>query len=130
VTTSFTDETGEFIGIHQWKEEVLREIGGEFLFLHVHIISCPRFILIYLLIQHAGLRKVLYDAAIAAGAEVHAGATVVSVSGDGPHVTLTTGETLLADVIIGADGCSSVVQRAIVGKHIFNAAPCHSLFYR
>lgn len=105
-------ETGEFIGTHQWEEEVLRETGGEFLFLH-----------------HVGLRRVLYDAAIAAGAEVRAGVTVVSVSGDGPHVTLTTGETLLADVIVGADGRSSVVQQAIVGKDVLSATPYQCLFY-
>ncbi|KAG2114824.1 hypothetical protein DEU56DRAFT_841667 [Suillus clintonianus] len=105
-------ETGEFIGTHRWEEEVLRETGGEFLFLH-----------------HDGLRRVLYEAAIAAGAQVRAGATVVSVSGDRPHVTLSTGETLLADVIIGADGRSSLVQQAIVGKDIFDAAPYQHLFY-
>ncbi|KAG2336615.1 FAD/NAD(P)-binding domain-containing protein, partial [Suillus weaverae] len=105
-------ETGEFIGKHYWKEEVLRETGGDFLFLH-----------------HASLRQVLYDTAIAAGAEVRAGTTAVSVSGDGPRVTLTTGETLLADVIVGADGHSSIVQQAIVGKDVIDAAPYQSLFY-
>ncbi|KAG1852791.1 hypothetical protein DFJ58DRAFT_790611 [Suillus subalutaceus] len=105
-------ETGEYIGTHLWEAEVLRETGGDFLFLH-----------------HEGLRKVLYDAAIAAGAEVRAGTKVASVSGDGPHVTLTSGETLLADVIVGADGRSSVVQQAIVGKDVFDGAPYQSLFY-
>lgn len=105
-------ETGEFIGTHWWEEEVLRETGGDFLFLH-----------------HVGLRQVLYDAAIAAGAEVRAGTSVASVSGDSPHVKLTTGETLLADVIVGADGRSSIVQRAIIGKDVFDAAPYQSLFY-
>ncbi|KAG1838188.1 hypothetical protein DFJ58DRAFT_814536 [Suillus subalutaceus] len=80
-------ETGEFIGTHRWEEEVLRETGGDFLFLHAF----------------------LYDTAIAAGAEVRAGTTVVSVSGDGPRVT--------------------VVQEAIVGKDVLDAAPCQSLFY-
>ncbi|KAG0705834.1 hypothetical protein DFH29DRAFT_872791 [Suillus ampliporus] len=105
-------ETGEFIGTHRWEEEVLRETRGEYLFLH-----------------HVGLRQVLYEAAIAAGAEVRAGATVASVSGDGPHVTLTTGETLLADVIVGADGRSSIVQQAIVGKDVHDVTPYHCLFY-
>ncbi|KAG1834961.1 hypothetical protein DFJ58DRAFT_868483 [Suillus subalutaceus] len=105
-------ETGGFIGMHLWEEEVLRETRGDFLFLH-----------------RASLRKVLYDTAIAAGAEVRAGTTVVSVSGDGPRVKLTTGETLLADVIVGADGHSSVVQQAIVGKDVLDAAPYQSLFY-
>ncbi|KAG1854277.1 hypothetical protein F4604DRAFT_2043211 [Suillus subluteus] len=105
-------ETGGFIGMHLWEEEVLRETRGDFLFLH-----------------RASLRKVLYDTAIAAGAEVRAGTTVVSVSGDGPRVKLTTGETLLADVIVGADGHSSVVQQAIVGKDVLDATPYQSLFY-
>ncbi|KAG2147794.1 uncharacterized protein EDB93DRAFT_1146710 [Suillus bovinus] len=105
-------ETGEFIGTHRWKEEILRETGGEFLFLH-----------------HASLRQILYDAAIAAGAEVRAGTTVVSASGHGPRVTLSTGETLLADVIVGADGRSSIVQQAILGKDVPHEAPYHFLFY-
>lgn len=105
-------ETGEFIGTHRWEEEVLRVTGGDFLFLH-----------------HVGLRQVLYNAAIAAGAEVRTGTTVTSVSGKGPHVTLASGETLLADVIVGADGCSSVVQQAIIGKNVSAATPYQSLFY-
>ncbi|KAG1737068.1 uncharacterized protein EDB91DRAFT_1140876 [Suillus paluster] len=105
-------ETGEFIGTHRWEEEVLRETRGEYLFLH-----------------HDGLRRVLYEAAITAGAEVRAGVTVASVSSDGPHVTLTTGEKLLADVIVGADGRSSLVQQAIVGEDIHGGAPYHCLFY-
>ncbi|KAG1895960.1 uncharacterized protein F5891DRAFT_1056034 [Suillus fuscotomentosus] len=105
-------ETGEFIGTHHWEEEVLRVTGGDFLFLH-----------------HAGLRQVLYDAAIAAGAEVRAGTTVASVNGDGPRVTLSTGETLLADVIVGADGRSSIVQQAIVGDDVLDTVPYQYLFY-
>ncbi|KAG2030257.1 hypothetical protein BDR03DRAFT_987211 [Suillus americanus] len=50
------DETGEFIGTHCWEEEVLRETGGDFPSLY-----------------HASLRQVVYDAAIAAGAELRAG---------------------------------------------------------
>ncbi|OAX34598.1 FAD/NAD(P)-binding domain-containing protein [Rhizopogon vinicolor AM-OR11-026] len=107
-------DTGEFVGTHQWEEEVLRETRGEYLFLH-----------------HVGLRRVLHDAAIAAGAEVRLGVSVVSVNSDddGPHVTLTTGETLMADVIVGADGRSSIVQQAIVGKDVYGSSPYHCLFY-
>ncbi|KAJ8588135.1 FAD/NAD(P)-binding domain-containing protein [Rhizopogon salebrosus TDB-379] len=107
-------DTGEFVGTHRWEEEVLRETRGEYLFLH-----------------HVGLRQVLHEAAIAAGAEVRLGVSVVSVDGDGdsPHVKLATGETLMADVIVGADGRSSIVQKAIVGKDVYGSSPYHCLFY-
>ncbi|KAG2092538.1 hypothetical protein BD769DRAFT_1679021 [Suillus cothurnatus] len=45
------------------------------------------------------------------------------------NVTLAS-ETLLADVIVGADGCSSVVQQAIIGKNVSAATPYQSLFYK
>jgi salicylate hydroxylase len=128
--TTSADETGEFIGTHRWEEELLRVTGGDFLFLHVCISTCPRLTLISSIIQHVGLRQVLYNAAIAAGAEVRTGTTVTSVSGEGPRVTLASGEILLADVIVGADGCSSIVQQAIVGKNVSAAAPYQSLFYK
>ena len=82
--------------------------------------------------QHVDLRRVLHEAAIAAGAQVRLGVPVLSVShdDDGPHVTLATGETLMADVIVGADGRSSLVQQAIVGKDVYGSLPYHSLFYK
>jgi salicylate hydroxylase len=74
----------------------------------------------------------LHEAAIAAGAEVRLGVSVVSVDGNGdsPHVKLATGETLMADVVVGADGCSSIVQKAIVGKDVYGSSPYHCLFYK
>jgi salicylate hydroxylase len=74
----------------------------------------------------------LHEAAIAAGAEVRPGVHVVSVSSDGdyPHVTLATGETVMADVIVGADGRSSIVQQAIVGNDVFASSSYHCLFYK
>ncbi|KAG2062838.1 hypothetical protein BDR04DRAFT_1123671 [Suillus decipiens] len=80
-------------------------------------------------IQHAGLKQVLYDAAIAAGAEVWAGTTVVSVNGGGPHMMVSMGETLLADVVVGADGCLSIVQQAIIGNNVLDAVPYQCLFH-
>lgn len=86
----------------------------------------------YLFIQHVDLRRILHEAAIAAGAEVRLGVSVVSVSADGdsPHVILPTGEKLMADVIVGADGRSSIVHQAIVSKDVYNSAPYHCLFYK
>jgi len=51
-------------------------------------------------------------------AAIHLGARCVQVepTGDQPRVTLASGETITADVIVGADGVHSVVRKLIVGE--------------
>ncbi|KAF9223227.1 FAD/NAD(P)-binding domain-containing protein [Gyrodon lividus] len=105
-------ETGELLGTHIWEEEIIKEIGGEYLFCH-----------------HSDLWHLLLDAATRAGAEVHTGVKVLSVDCDDRHVRLSTGATLRADVIVGADGCSSLIQQKIAGKDVYGSAPTHCLFY-
>ncbi|KAH0833402.1 hypothetical protein J3R83DRAFT_12508 [Lanmaoa asiatica] len=105
-------ETGEVLGMHVWDEDILTETGG-----------------VYLSCHHADLRRLLLDAAIEAGAEVHSGVKVVSVDCNGCHVTLSTGAKLRADVIVGADGRSSLIQHAITGMDVYGSAPSHCLLY-
>ncbi|KAI9460294.1 hypothetical protein HD554DRAFT_2294757 [Boletus coccyginus] len=105
-------ETGEMLGMHVWDEDIFTETGGAFLLCH-----------------HADLCRLLLDAAIEAGAEVLSGVKVVSVDCNDRRVTLSTGTRLEADVIIGADGCSSLIQQAITGKDVFGAASSHCMFY-
>ncbi|MBE1586579.1 FAD-dependent oxidoreductase [Nonomuraea angiospora] len=58
------------------------------------------------------LHKTLLDAALRAGAEIHTGSRVVSADPRGT-VTLASGETLTADLVVGADGVKSQVRDAI-----------------
>ena len=69
--------------------------------------------------QHGDLVQLLYDLATEAGANVSINTVVSSIqTGDGPQhsVILTNGEVINADVIIGADGCSSIVRPYVTGR--------------
>ncbi|EGN99370.1 hypothetical protein SERLA73DRAFT_90724 [Serpula lacrymans var. lacrymans S7.3] len=105
-------ESGEILGTHFWEEEVLKETGGEYLFLH-----------------HADLQRLLHNTALSFGAKIRNNATVALVDGDDCHVTLSTGEILRADAIIGADGRSSIIQREIVGHDVYNDTPHRFVMY-
>jgi salicylate hydroxylase len=62
----------------------------------------------------------LYNLAVSAGVTVSFNALVTSVSVDQstkiPQVRLASGEVLNADVIVGADGSSSVTRQAVTGS--------------
>ncbi|KAL6307441.1 FAD/NAD(P)-binding domain-containing protein [Sparassis latifolia] len=89
--------TGEFLGTQVWEEEVLRETRGE-----------------VLLMTHRNLVKVLYDAAISLGAKIRHNAEVVEIDAAKRQVTLASGEVLMADAIVGADGPSSLCRKAVM----------------
>ena len=57
----------------------------------------------------------VYRLAVSAGAQVEFGVSVTKVSPGSPEpsVTLSTGETIHADVVIGADGRSSIVRPVV-----------------
>lgn len=67
----------------------------------------------YLFFRRADLQGLLHEAAVAAGVEVRTGAEVASLSDD--RVTLVSGESLAAELVVGADGLRSVVRRHVVG---------------
>ncbi|THG94300.1 hypothetical protein EW026_g7146 [Hermanssonia centrifuga] len=94
-------DTGEQMGYAEWKPAVMEETGGEFL-----------------MMKHEDVHRLLHTLAIAAGAKIQFGATVTSVTpGDPkPSVTLATGETLTADIVIGADGPTSMVRRMVLDR--------------
>lgn len=50
------------------------------------------------------------DAAMAAGAQVEFGSEVLDVDESIPSVTLANGRTIMADLIVGADGVHSIVR--------------------
>lgn len=63
--------------------------------------------------QYVDLVNMLYDAAIDAGVILRFSSDVASVNPRRPTVTLTTGEVISGDVVIGADGPLSLCQRII-----------------
>ncbi|KAK7020830.1 6-hydroxynicotinate 3-monooxygenase [Favolaschia claudopus] len=92
-------DTGDRLGDHYWDDEVLRETQGEFLFGHL-----------------ADLRKMMYDVAVGQGATVRLGTTAVSVDPKRREITLDSGETLTADVVIGADGAFGLVRPLLLNE--------------
>ncbi|KAF9459024.1 hypothetical protein BDZ94DRAFT_1062718 [Collybia nuda] len=99
-------ETGEVLGTHYWDEEMIRETGGEFLFIH-----------------YGDLRNLLYDTAISHGAEVIFDARAACIDADNQTITLASGKVLRADVIVGADGASGVSRQLLEEDD----APVHRL---
>ena len=55
----------------------------------------------------------MYELAISAGAVVQFDTAVTSIDPSKPTVTLSTGEVLTPDIVIGADGYQSICQRLI-----------------
>ncbi|KAK7005516.1 6-hydroxynicotinate 3-monooxygenase [Favolaschia claudopus] len=92
-------ETGDRLGDHYWDDEALRETQGEFLFGHL-----------------ADLRKMMYDVAVGQGATFRLGATAVSVDPERRAVAFDSGETLTADVIIGADGVFGLIRPILLAE--------------
>lgn len=102
VATPWYDlHTGERMGVAQWRPAVMAETGGDFL-----------------LMKHEDIHRMVYRLAVNSGAKVEFGVPVESVSpGDSkPTVKLSTGEILTADIIIGADGATSIVRPVVVGE--------------
>ncbi|KAI0090692.1 FAD/NAD(P)-binding domain-containing protein [Irpex rosettiformis] len=100
--------SGVCIGVTPWEPTVMAETGGEFL-----------------MMKHEDVHRLVYRLAISAGAEVNFGVSVANVSPGSPTpcVTLSSGETIDTDVVIGADGRSSIV-RPVVCDFEDNEDPC------
>ncbi|KAJ6578086.1 hypothetical protein B0H19DRAFT_1062631 [Mycena capillaripes] len=101
-------ETGVLLGKHYWDEEVLRETRGEKM-------------------QLADLRKMMYDVAVSQGATIHLDTTVVTIDPERHTITLDSGETLRADVIVGADGVSGLVRPLLLAEQDIQEASEPSL---
>ncbi|KAI9655765.1 MAG: hypothetical protein M1821_005200 [Bathelium mastoideum] len=70
----------------------------------------------HLLIHRADLRRVLYDSALAAGVIVRLGASAEAINFDAVSVSLSTGQSVTADLIVGADGEHSLCREALLGR--------------
>ncbi|TFK53978.1 FAD/NAD(P)-binding domain-containing protein [Heliocybe sulcata] len=97
-------ETGDVFGSHQWDEELMRQTGG-----------------LYTVMRQSDLVNMLAVNAESHGAQIRYNARVVQMTkgsikgGIKPSVTLASGETLSADIIVGADGPDSTVRRFLLG---------------
>ncbi|KAI1796712.1 FAD/NAD(P)-binding domain-containing protein [Ganoderma leucocontextum] len=99
---SFNLRNGETVGYLAWQPAVLAETGGDFVLMH-----------------HKDIIDILYKLATEAGATVEFHKEVTSVrqgteEDNKPSVTLASGEVLTADIIVGADGCKSLVREVVL----------------
>ncbi|TFK49266.1 FAD/NAD(P)-binding domain-containing protein [Heliocybe sulcata] len=92
-------ETGEKVGAMVFHEEIMKGFGADWLYL-----------------QYGDICEWLHDLAIEAGATIRYGCEVVSIDPYRVSATLSSGETIRADLMIGADGLSSLVRRSVVGR--------------
>jgi salicylate hydroxylase len=92
--------TGERIGFTKWGEDLEKDYGAPYY--HIH---------------RADLHKLLHDLAFP-HVTMLLGSAVVDCDPDAasPSVTLKSGEVLMADLIIGADGVKSYIQEVVLGK--------------
>ena len=63
--------------------------------------------------QHAELHEILYDAANKAGVHLRYKCTVTNVDPSTHKVTLSSGEVLSPDVVVGADGEHGLCRRTL-----------------
>lgn len=68
----------------------------------------------YWLIHRADYQRILYDEAIALGAQVILATWVTSIDPDKPSVTISDGTKYFADVVVGADGIRSKVREFVL----------------
>lgn len=92
-------ETGEVLGTQLWSDELLAETRGQFM--------CT---------THAELVQFFYESAVAHGAKIRLSTEVSEIDPEEVKVTLSTGEVLTGDVIIGADGERGLCRRLVLGR--------------
>ena len=97
-------DTGERLGYTSWSPRMERDYGAP-----------------YYQIHRADYHAMLHRLAVAApGVHIRLGASVCDVQPDpavagGPSVTLRSGEVIYADLIVGADGVKSKLQKVVTG---------------
>ncbi len=81
-------------------------------------------------LQHEDVQRLLHSLATSAGARISFGTSVASVRlcDSKPSATLSTGEVLYTDIIIGADGPASTVRQAVLGHECFTEPAGYTMF--
>ncbi|KAI0673721.1 FAD/NAD-P-binding domain-containing protein, partial [Trametes maxima] len=105
-------ETGEFLGCHKWDPQIMKETRG-----------------LFMLMTHAELYQILYDAAVALGIEIRYGAEVQEIDPSSPSVQLASGEVESADVIVGADGEFGISRPFVAGEDRAKGTPAGVALY-
>lgn len=92
--------TGERVGFTKWGKALEKDYGAPYY--HIH---------------RADLHKLLYDL-VSPHVTIMLGSTVIGCNPDAasPSVTLASGETMMANLIVGADGMKSQIQEVVLGK--------------
>lgn len=92
--------TGERVGYTKWGDRMLRNHGSPYYNIH-----------------RADFHRMLFDLA-APFIDLRLKSTVVAVDPgpEKPSLTLASGEVIYGDLIVGADGVKSLVQKVVLGK--------------
>ncbi|KAJ7596022.1 hypothetical protein C8J56DRAFT_923857 [Mycena floridula] len=88
--------SGKLIGILEIQKEFLKDLLADFVF-----------------IQHHDLYSMILEIAQQEGVDVRYDSQVTSIDHRAPSVTLSNGQTISADIVIGADGSSSFTRATI-----------------
>ena len=120
MTTSAVED-GKFIGMLRWPDDIMNEHGGDFLLMHVRPCYLMRDMHVDVELKHEDLRKLLYELATSLGVRVEFNTEVIATEPGNdvqpnPRVTLSTGEVVSPDLVIGADGPRSVVRQTVLGR--------------
>ncbi|CAE6436076.1 unnamed protein product [Rhizoctonia solani] len=91
-------KTGAKVGGSVWGSKMERDHGSPYY--HVH---------------RADLHRWLYELAEQAGVTIRLASTVKSIDPSMPSLTLSNGETIRCDLIVGADGVKSAIREVVVG---------------
>ncbi|KAJ7220572.1 hypothetical protein GGX14DRAFT_354471 [Mycena pura] len=97
----FNEADGKLMGLVPLFEDFLKDLMAAFIF-----------------VQHGDLQNMLLGLATREGAEFRYNTTVTAVDCDSVSVTLDNGESLYADLIVGADGPDSLVRNVVVGEPV------------
>lgn len=106
----------------EFHAQVMKVLEADFLLMQVRFCVDLFRQFLMLIVQYRDVYEMLHSVAIASGVEVCFKAQVTNVDPSAASVTLLNGDTIKADLIIGADGFQSVVRETVLGKQL-NGVP-------
>lgn len=104
------------MGTHRLVRDLVHDAGGEFFLTEVRVGSLFLAAItdVRIALKHHRFLALLLEIAKELEADIRFGCRVAQVGAEGSSVILESGETLQADVVVGADGvcgpCSSAVE--------------------